>query len=81
MEPILPADVLTQIGATDPLIVDEIVQTRASLREWKQALSLVEGADAQDLMHYDQLNDRLRRLIDLLSVANGPFGSPRGSDR
>ncbi|MBM6594870.1 hypothetical protein [Microvirga pudoricolor] len=71
MSPILPADVIAAIGPADPLIVNEIVQTRASWREWQQAMRITSASEACHRQQGGQLNGRLKRLIDLLSVVNG----------
>jgi hypothetical protein len=73
MRSILPSDIVETLGEPDPLIKNEIVQTRASLEEWKQALSLSENVGTErfgDFTRYDGVSDRVRRLIDLLSVAD-----------
>ncbi len=46
------------------------MQTRASLEEWKQAPSLSGDPVIGDHARYDCLRNRVRRLIDLLSIAD-----------
>ncbi len=61
------ADVAAAIGGIDEIIMREVVRTQASPREIRKALELVRTP--ADLTAAEGLPPRMRRLVDLLSVA------------
>ena len=77
------ADIAAAIGGIDEIIMREVVRTQASPREIRKALELVRTP--ADLTAAEALPPRMRRLVDLLSVAVpepvGPRQPRRGAPR
>ena len=69
MDRISERDVVSAIGAADELILRETLRTEARLREFRRALALVAGPANGETAEHRRLTPRMRRLVDLLSVA------------
>lgn len=65
---ICEADVRRLIGAVDRLVMQELVRTKASVPDLRDAWRFASGPTASDAKAYRALPLRLRRLVDLLSV-------------
>ncbi len=62
-------DVVSAVGPVDRLIVQEILRTEASLLEYKRAFAFAKGPGNASAGAYEALDGRMRRLVDLLTVA------------
>ncbi|GGC77639.1 hypothetical protein [Chelatococcus reniformis] len=69
MAEISKREVVAAIGPVDDLIVREALRTGASQIELRDALAFAEGPSNADADAYQALSGRMRRLVDLLSVA------------
>lgn len=69
MSEISASDVVTAIGRTDELIIRETLRTGATPGELRRALAFAKGPANASPAAYQALPARMRRLVDLLTVA------------
>ncbi|MDJ1157528.1 hypothetical protein QNA08_04650 [Chelatococcus sp. SYSU_G07232] len=76
MDMICERDVIAAVGEADELIIREAVRTKASRRELRLALAFTRGAAHAGAEAYGRLPGRMKRLVDLLTVASAGFAPP-----
>ncbi|WP_279477968.1 hypothetical protein [Aureimonas sp. SK2] len=76
MSVVTPVEVLAVLGPVSAIVVHEMVRSRVSGAELRDALRRLRHGEMDDFEAYAGLDGRMRRVVDLL-VATEPLDGPR----
>ncbi len=75
MSVVTPVDVLAVLGPVSAIVVHEMVRSRVSAAELREALRRLRHGEMDEFEAYAELDDRTRRVVDLLGSVEA--GEPR----
>jgi hypothetical protein len=66
MSVVTPVDVLAVLGPVSAIVVHEMVRSRVSAAELREALRRLRHGEMDEFEAYAELDDRTRRVVDRL---------------
>ncbi len=77
MSVVTPVDVLAVLGPVSAIVVHEMVRSRVSGAELREALRRLRHGEMDDFTAYADLDGRTRRIVDLLDASAPRADNPR----
>jgi hypothetical protein len=76
MSVVTPVEVLAVLGPVSAVVVHEMVRSRVSVAELREALRRLRHGEMDDFQAYAGLDKRTRRVVDLVGAAEHPDARP-----